>query len=126
MYYVRSDIINFTGSIPAADGTFPDHADTPAEIFVIFNCLFVTFHIPLEFAGPERQVCFWNMMISAVLVGMPETSINENHSVVTGKHNVRLSGITLVADAVTETGMVQSFADDFLGSGVPALYVRHV
>lgn len=64
---------------------------------------YVTITVAFYLSFPEFSVAFWNHIISASFVSMPEASVHEDARPVFAKHDVRMTGETWVGSADSET-----------------------
>ena len=51
----------------------------------------IILHVFLEFSYPEISSGFWCCGILAILMPVPEASVNKNHSFIFRKYNIRFS-----------------------------------
>jgi hypothetical protein len=61
---------------------FPHYQNLPAELLQGRAIAPVSRDVPLEFLKPERHIRGWGGGSLATFVAMPETSMNEDHSLV--------------------------------------------
>ncbi len=69
-------------------GAFPDYAHAPSKSEEHSCMPSVAIDIPLEFMPPEVFVGLRGGCISAAFMSVPETAMNENHSLVLGEYKV--------------------------------------
>jgi hypothetical protein len=65
--------------------------------------------IPVEFRGPEFSISFWPPKQMAV-VTMPETTVNEYDSAITGEDQIRLPGQSFIMNSVTKSECMQTLS----------------
>ena len=84
-------LFNRTGSFfkRMFQGTLPDNGYPPVESLECIHVSSITFDISLKLLCPEVSICMWHGRISAAFMTMPETAMNEYHSLVLGEHHVR-------------------------------------
>ena len=84
-------LFNRTGSFfkRMFQGTLPDNGYPPVESLECIHVSSITLDISLKLLCPEVSICMWHGRISAAFMTMPETAMNEYHSLVLGEHHVR-------------------------------------
>ena len=102
MDYLVLYLFDFKAGFFSADGTFPDNADPPALFLKVLYVFCIPFFVALKFLFPEFLVGFWEDKILAVFVSVPETSVDKNHRIVSGKYKVRFPWISFVANSVAD------------------------
>ena len=69
--------------------------DLPTGIYQIIVILLVTFAVTVDFCLPECRIGLWQYELSASLVTVPETAVDENRRSVFAHYDVRLAGHAL-------------------------------
>ncbi len=76
----------------------PYYDDAPAERFQEAVIPQITLAIILNLSAPELRICLRLSRISAILVPMPETAVDEDAGAVLRQDDVRGAGETLLVD----------------------------
>ena len=85
----------------------------------------VPFAVAVDFRLPERCVGLGQYELSASLMPVPETAVDENNRSVSAHHYVRLSRHALDIEPVPVSVHPQPFPDRYLRLRRLAAYVRH-
>ena len=80
------------GDLSVASSTFPHRANLPAHLPECGAVSHVTCDIFVEFPVPELPVRRRRSCLGTSAVTVPEASVNEDHGVPSGEHDVRASG----------------------------------
>ena len=93
-------------TIPSAQSAFPDrgHAPTGIQQRLLHTGIIVA--VSSDFVCPEFSTGAWQTKKNAI-VSVPETSMDKNDSMPSGKHNVRLTRKIATVDAKPESSAVK-------------------
>lgn len=105
---------------------FPYKAYSPALVLIIFQVFSITLFVTVKLLFPEFLIGLWKYKVTAVFMGVPETSVYKDYCVVTWKNKVWFSRITFITDTVSKTGLKQGRAYLFFGFCVLRMDVRHI
>lgn len=94
----------------------------PPQIILVY---FVTFDRALEFREPIVLASGRRSGATAVLMSVPETSMNEDGGVVLRENHIGLSGKVVAMKAKPEAEPVQEGPDGYLGRRIPAADTAH-
>lgn len=81
----------------------PSHRGKLALVF------YVTITVAFYLSFPEFSVAFWNHIISASFMSMPEASVHEDARPVFAKHDVRMTGETWMVQPIAKPSAEQEF-----------------
>ncbi len=104
----------------------PNHQYVPASIDKFFSLMFVSLDISVEFFFPEISSGLWSRGITAALMPVPETTVDEYYSFILGKHYVWLANHLADIFPEPEPSGEQSLPQLNLNGGVLPSYVAHI
>ena len=115
-------------SVESALGQFalPDNDYHPSFCLQLSPNLLVTHLVTGNFGSPEIGVGFWHRIVSASLVAMPETAVNEDYGPVLGKDDVWRARETFVIYPIAESQAPESVSQAQLRLGGNGADGRHV
>ena len=97
----------------------------PSHIAQFYAAFQVPFTVAMDFLLPEWCVCFGQDKVFAVLMSMPEASVDENGGPVFFEDNVGRTGKFLYIETVSESFGEQKFANKEFGLCILAPYSLH-
>jgi hypothetical protein len=98
--------------------TLPYRKTSPARFFQGRNVPAISRHISSQLLRPERPVAFRHYHVPAAWMLMPEAAVNEDHSSIFRKNDVRFARQVLDVQAVTKTSGMKKSPDTHLGHRV--------
>ena len=111
--------------VAATESTLPDDRDAPARADQRQSVAFVYRCVGVEFALPEVSPRRWSRRVTAAVVSMPETTVDEADGLMTREYEVGLARKALVVQPVSETTRVKCTTQNHLGARVLASNTRH-
>lgn len=106
-------------------GAFPDDGHTPAKLAKHFRMARIATDVSLKFLLPEISIDLGSRCVSAALMPVPETAMNEYHGSVLRKHKVRASGKAPYMKSIAESFGKQTGAKSSLWPSVLRANTRH-
>lgn len=97
----------------------------PSHIAQFYAAFKVPFTVVLDFPLPERCVCFGQDKVFAVLMSMPEASVDENGCTVFFEDNIGRTWQFLYIEPVSESFGEQGFAHKEFRLCILASYALH-
>lgn len=104
----------------------PDGDAVPAHAGELLLLLAVALTVASDLLLPEVGVGLWHLEELAVLVAMPEATVDEDASAVFAQHNVWMSRKTFVVEPVAKAMMPEVFPYHYLRLSIFALDRGHV
>lgn len=95
----------FLTGVFTTNSTFPYKAYPPALLLIVLEVFSISFFVTGKLLFPEFLIRFWKNKVLAIFMGVPEASIYENYSKISGKNKVRLSRVPLVTDSISKTSL---------------------
>lgn len=95
----------FLTGVFTTNSTFPNETNPPALFLIIFEIFSIPFFVTGKLVFPKFLIRFWENKVLAVFMSVPEATIYENYSKISGKNKVRLSRVPLVADSISKTSL---------------------
>ena len=124
--YLIGNFFYLLTGVFTANGTFPDEANPPALLLIIFEVFSVPFFVAGKLLFPEFLIGFWKNKVLTVFMGVPEAAVYKDYCVVMWKYEVWFTRVTLVTDSVAETGFEKGRANLFFGLCILCTDMRHV
>lgn len=122
---VGEDLGDLGGEV-GEDLAFPEGEGLESEIVEVLEVFGVAVLVALDFFFPEGGVGFGEAVGGAVLVSVPEASVDEDGEAGPGDVEVGCSGeAAVVFPVAAESGLVEGFAEGFLGFGASASVAAH-
>lgn len=104
---------------------FPHRDAVPAHSGESALLLLVTRLVALYLGLPEPSVCLWDDEVSATVMPMPETAIDEDTCAILAENNVGMTGQARVVQSVTEPTAEQILPHQQLRLGALTPYRSH-
>ena len=85
----------------------------------------VALFVAVDFLLPEVGACLGHLEVWAVVVSMPEATVDEDDSAVFAQYNVGMTGESGMVEAIAEAAGKEILAHQYLRARSLALYCRH-
>ena len=105
--------------------TFPYGDAVPAHCGYLALFFDVALFVAVDFLLPEVGVCLGHLEVWAVVVSMPEATIDEDDCAVFVQHDVGMTGESGMVEAIAEAAGKEILAHQYLRARSLALYCRH-
>ena len=105
--------------------TFPYGDAVPSHCGYLALFVDVALFVAVDFLLPEVGVCLGHLEVWAVVVSMPEATVDEDDSAVFAQHDVGMTGESGMVEAIAEAAGKEILAHQYLRARSLALYCRH-
>ena len=105
--------------------TFPDGDAVPAHCGYLALFFDVALFVAVDFLLPEVGVCLGHLEVWAVVVSMPEATVDEDDCAIFAQHDVGMTGESGMVEAIAEAAGKEILAHQYLRARSLALYCRH-
>ena len=105
--------------------TFPYGDAVPSHCGYLALFVDVALFVAVDFLLPEVGVCLGHLEVWAVVVSMPEATVDKDDSAVFAQHDVGMTGESGMVEAIAEAAGKEILAHQYLRARSLALYCRH-
>ena len=105
--------------------TLPDGNAVPSHGGYLALFFDVALFVAVDFLLPEVGVCLGHLEVWAVVVSMPEATVDEDDCAVFAQHDVGMTGESGMVEAIAEAAGKEILAHQYLRARSLALYCRH-
>ena len=105
--------------------TFPYGDAVPSHCGYLALFVDVALFVAVDFLLPEVGVCLGHLEVWAVVVSMPEATVDEDDCAVFAQHDVGMTGESGMVEAIAEAAGKEILAHQYLRARSLALYCRH-
>ena len=105
--------------------TLPDGDAVPSHCGYLALFFDVALLVAVDFLLPEVGVGLGHLEVLAVVVSMPEATVDEDDCAVFAQHDVGMAGESEMVEAIAEAAGKEILAHQYLGARSLALYCSH-
>ena len=105
--------------------TFPDGDAVPSHCGYLALFFDVALFVASDFVFPKVGVGLGHLEVWAVVVSMPEATVDEDDCAVFAQHDVGMTGESGMVEAIAEAAGKEILAHQYLRARSLALYCRH-